>query len=209
MLDEIRKAYGLDKPVYQQFLTYMGRAVHGDLGQSYLFNLTVMDLIPDRDRPDHPAGAHRAGRGDPHRDRRWRSGCPRRPDSVASGAVTIFSLVGYAMPVFWTGILLVLLFGKVIPTMPIAGMRDVRSRATASWPGSTWRTTWCCRRSRSRSSTWPCIAGFAREHARGAGPGLHPNRTREGAGRERRHLQARIAHAQRSWSRWPACSSAT
>jgi peptide/nickel transport system permease protein len=30
------------------------------------------------------------------------------------------------MPVFWTGILLVILFGKVWPIMPIAGMRDVR-----------------------------------------------------------------------------------
>ncbi|MCP5266095.1 MAG: ABC transporter permease [Burkholderiaceae bacterium] len=125
VLDEIRKAYGLDKPVYQQFLTYMGRAVHGDLGQSYLFNLTVMDLILDRIGPTillvltalvvailigTAMGVYAS----------------RRPDSVASGAVTIFSLVGYAMPVFWTGILLVLLFGKVIPIMPIAGMRDVR-----------------------------------------------------------------------------------
>jgi peptide/nickel transport system permease protein len=50
----------------------------------------------------------------------------RRPQSVGSGAITVLSLVGYAMPVFWTGILLVLLFGKVIPIMPIAGMRDVR-----------------------------------------------------------------------------------
>jgi peptide/nickel transport system permease protein len=57
----------------------------------------------------------------------------RRPDSFASSAVTILSLVGYAMPVFWTGILLVILFGKVWPIMPIAGMRDVRQFGLGGW----------------------------------------------------------------------------
>ena len=57
----------------------------------------------------------------------------RRPDSLFSGVVTVFSLIGYAMPVFWTGILLVILFGKVWPIMPIAGMRDVRLAGTGTW----------------------------------------------------------------------------
>jgi peptide/nickel transport system permease protein len=37
------------------------------------------------------------------------------------------------MPVFWTGILLVILFGKVWPVMPIAGMRDVRQFGVGGW----------------------------------------------------------------------------
>jgi peptide/nickel transport system permease protein len=57
----------------------------------------------------------------------------RRPDSIGSGVITVFSLVGYAMPVFWTGILLVILFGKVWPVMPIAGMRDVRAIGSGTW----------------------------------------------------------------------------
>ena len=52
---------------------------------------------------------------------------------MGSGAVTIFSLVGYSMPAFWTGILLVILFGKVWPIMPIAGMRDVRMMGAGAW----------------------------------------------------------------------------
>jgi peptide/nickel transport system permease protein len=124
-LDAIRKTYGLDQPILTQYFTYVGRAAVGDLGQSYLFNRPVVELIMQR----LPAtvllvmtamiAALLVGTALGV----WAS---RRPQSVGSGAITVLSLVGYAMPVFWTGILLVLLFGKVIPIMPIAGMRDVR-----------------------------------------------------------------------------------
>ena len=121
----IRKAYGLDRPLHEQFITYIGRSLQGDLGQSYLYNKPVSELILDRLGPTvllvltALLGAIVIG---------TLLGvlASRRPDSLFSGAVTVFSLVGYAMPVFWTGILLVILFGKVWPIMPIAGMRDVR-----------------------------------------------------------------------------------
>jgi len=124
-LDQIRKTYGLDRPILEQYATYVGRALQGDLGQSYLYNQPVSALILQR----LPAtvllvltallAAILVGTlvGV------WAS---RRPHSVGSGAVTIVSLIGYSMPTFWTGILLVILFGKIIPIMPIAGMRDVR-----------------------------------------------------------------------------------
>jgi peptide/nickel transport system permease protein len=124
-LDAIRKAYGLDQPILTQYTTYVGKAIQGDLGQSYLYNRSVFELIVQR----LPAtillilaalfSALVVGTALGV----WAS---RRPHSIGSGAVTVLSLVGYAMPVFWTGILLVLLFGKVFPIMPIAGMRDVR-----------------------------------------------------------------------------------
>jgi peptide/nickel transport system permease protein len=124
-LNQIRVAYGLDKSLLEQYTTYIGRAASGDLGQSYLYNQPVTKLIAQR----LPATVllvltallaaivigTLAGV--------WAS---RRPQSLGSGAVTIMSLVGYSMPTFWTGILLVLLFGKVIPIMPISGMRDAR-----------------------------------------------------------------------------------
>ena len=132
---EIRKAYGLDKPLVQQFFTYIGKSVNGDLGISYAYNRPVAELILDRLGPTVllvltallSAIAIGTLLGV------WAS---KRPHSVGSGAITIFSLVGYSMPVFWTGILLVILFGKVWPIMPIAGMRDVRALG-----GSAWDTT--------------------------------------------------------------------
>jgi len=124
-LDQIRRTYGLDRPVPEQYVTYVGRALSGDLGQSYLYNQPVTTLILQR----LPATillvltamlfAIAVGT----MVGVWAS---RRPHSLRSGAVTVLSLVGYSMPTFWTGILLVILFGKVIPIMPIAGMRDVR-----------------------------------------------------------------------------------
>jgi len=128
----IRKTYGLDKPLPQQFFTYIGKSLQGDLGTSYTFSRPVTELILGRLWPTvllvltalisaivlgTLLGV-------------WAS---RRPDSVGSGAVTIFSLIGYSMPVFWTGILLVILFGKVWPIMPIAGMRDVRLTGADAW----------------------------------------------------------------------------
>lgn len=128
---QIRKAYGLDQPLPVQFATYLGRSLQGDLGMSYLYNKPVSELILDRLGPTIllvltallAAIAFGTLLG---------VMASRRPDSVFSGAVTVFSLIGYAMPVFWTGILLVILFGKVWPIMPIAGMRDVRMLGAGS-----------------------------------------------------------------------------
>src|SRR2546430_4630988 len=41
----IRKAYGLDRPLYVQFFAWTGRAMVGDFGQSYFFKDSVANLI--------------------------------------------------------------------------------------------------------------------------------------------------------------------
>jgi peptide/nickel transport system permease protein len=132
VIESINKAYGLDQPLPVQFATYIGKSLQGDLGQSYTYNRPVAGLIFDRIGPTIllvltalifaiVAGTLLG------------IFASRRPDSIASGLVTLLSLVGYAMPVFWTGILLVILFGKVWPVMPIAGMRDVRQFGVGGW----------------------------------------------------------------------------
>lgn len=131
-MQSIRKAYGLDRPLTEQFVTYIGKSLQGDLGQSYTFNRPVSEMILDRLGPTvllvmtALLSAVLVGTllGV------WAA---QRPDSVVSGVVTVLSLVGYSMPVFWTGILLVILFGKVWPIMPIAGMHDVRLMGASAW----------------------------------------------------------------------------
>ena len=44
----IRKAYGLDRPLYVQFFAWTGRALVGDFGQSYFFKDSVANLIQKR-----------------------------------------------------------------------------------------------------------------------------------------------------------------
>ena len=128
----IRKTYGLDRPLIEQFATYIGKSLRGDLGQSYTYSRPVAELILDRLGPTvllvMTALLSAIVLG-------TLLGvlASRKPDSVGSGAVTVLSLVGYSMPVFWTGILLVILFGKVWPVMPIAGMRDVRAMGGGGW----------------------------------------------------------------------------
>lgn len=121
--DELRKTYGLDQPVLTQLGIYIGRILRGDLGYSYFFNLPVTSLIFDR----LPATMLLL----------LTSLClsislgttlgviaSRRPNGLLSQLITMTSVVGYSAPVFWTGMLLVILFASVIPILPVSGMRS-------------------------------------------------------------------------------------
>jgi peptide/nickel transport system permease protein len=49
----------------------------------------------------------------------------RKPNGLTSHFVTLLALFGYAAPVFWTGIMLLIAFSLLIPLFPVAGMSDV------------------------------------------------------------------------------------
>jgi peptide/nickel transport system permease protein len=124
VIEQMRARYGLDRSVPEQLATYVSRVAVGNLGYSYYFNMPVSRLILDR----LPAtillvvsalfiavvvgvffGIYSA----------------RKPSGLLSHFVTVFSLAGYSAPVFWTGLMLVLLFASVIPWFPVSGMTDV------------------------------------------------------------------------------------
>ncbi len=124
-LEQIRIDYGLDKPFLTQLWTYLKQVVQGDLGESFFFNQSVTSLIWARLWPTMLlvgsalifaivfgvlAGIFTA----------------RRPESGASNAVTVFALIGYSMPVFWTGLLLIILLASVFKILPVSGMRDIQ-----------------------------------------------------------------------------------
>lgn len=131
MLASIRADYGLDQPLYVQLGRYLGDMAQGDLGESYFFNRPVAELIGARIGPTlllviaaqviaivigTAAGVLAA----------------RRPNGPLSGVVTVISTIGYAVPVFWLGIMLIILFASIIPIFPVEGMADIRLR-DASW----------------------------------------------------------------------------
>jgi peptide/nickel transport system permease protein len=124
IMAQIRRDYGLDQPVWQQLLKYIGNVLQGDLGYSFFFNIPVTDLLIER----VPAtlllvitaqvlaiivgvllGVIAA----------------RKPNGLTSHFVTLLALFGYAAPVFWTGIMLLIAFSLLIPLFPVAGMSDV------------------------------------------------------------------------------------
>lgn len=124
VMEQIRKDYGLDKPFIFQIAQYVGKVLTFDLGHSYFYNQPVTQLIFEK----LPAtlllvitaqilalivgvllGVLSA----------------RKPSGLSSHLVTFIALFGYSAPVFWTGILLLILFALKIPILPVAGMRDV------------------------------------------------------------------------------------
>lgn len=123
-IEAIRKAYGLDRPVINQFFDWVGRAATGDLGNSYFFQTRVSALIAER-MPvtltlgltglaiallvSLPLGILAAVRENTGFDR----------------AVQMVALLGQAMPSFWLGLLLMILFGLTLGWLPISG--------TGSW----------------------------------------------------------------------------
>ena len=124
VMAKIRSDYGLDRPFHEQLLAYVAKLARGDLGYSFFFNQPVTELLLER----LPAtlllvlsaqvlaimlgtvlGVIAA----------------RRPNGMLSHGVTIFALLGFSAPVFWTGIMLIILFCSIFPIFPVAGMVDV------------------------------------------------------------------------------------
>ncbi len=124
LLEEIRAQYGLDRPFVVQLVTYVGRVATGDLGDSYFFNQSVTSLISARLWPTvllvgtaltfAVAAGTMVG-----------VATARRPESPLSHGATVLALVGFSMPVFWTGIMLVILFASTWKLLPVQGWHDV------------------------------------------------------------------------------------
>ncbi|MET3515664.1 peptide/nickel transport system permease protein [Pseudacidovorax sp. 1753] len=123
---ELRQSYGLDRPLPVQLGIYLARVARLDLGQSYIFNLPVVELIAER----IPATlllvlssvvcAFLIGTA-------LGVLAARKPNGWLSQAITVFSLVGFAAPVFWSGMMLMILFASVWPILPVSDMRSVDS----------------------------------------------------------------------------------
>jgi peptide/nickel transport system permease protein len=129
---ELRSKYGLDQPLLVQLGVYLSKVAVGDLGYSYFFNAPVTELIVQR----LPATlllvvsavlfAFLVGTA---------AGvlASRKPNGLLSQSITVVSLVGFAAPVFWTGMMLIILFAATWPLFPISDMRDVASSGDGGW----------------------------------------------------------------------------
>ena len=116
----IRHELGLDQPLYVQYIDYMGRVLHGDLGFSYRKQISVTTLVLGRIpytlilivagvfvelAIGIPVGIFSAvSRG-------------RLADRVGM----FIALVGVSAPPFWMGLLFLYWFGYVIPIFPLGG----------------------------------------------------------------------------------------
>lgn len=128
--EALREQYGLDQPLPVQLLTYVGNVFKGDLGMSIAEARPVIDVIAPRIGPTlllaFAALLFAVSIGVS-----IGTIAARNPESPFSSGLTILALIGFSMPVFWTGILLLLLFGVKLDWLPISGMTDLRSATDA------------------------------------------------------------------------------
>ena len=119
-LSAIRHELGLDRPVHVQYVRFLGRLARGDLGMSYRQRRPVVEIIRER----FPATLKLAAAGM----------TLAVLFGVAAGIlaaafrntamdwlVMVFSLTGISLPVFWLGMMLILVFAATLGWLPVGG----------------------------------------------------------------------------------------
>ncbi|BBP77806.1 transporter [Pseudomonas sp. Ost2] len=148
-IEQLRQQMGLDKPVVQQLLIYLGQVARLDLGYSYRNQTSVWSLIAER----LPATLALMGSAfllssllgialgvlaaRSREQRRWLD------QLISQGALLLF-----AIPSFWLAMLLILLFSVSLDWLPAFGMETV----AADFHGGAW---WA---DRARHLVLPCLS---------------------------------------------------
>ena len=120
-VETIRKAYGLDRPLPVQFVSWVADAASGNLGRSYLYHVPVAELIGSR-LPITltlgltglvialltaiPLGILAA----------------MNEGSLLDRAIMMIAVIGQAMPSFWLGLTLAIWLGLRLQLLPISGV---------------------------------------------------------------------------------------
>ncbi len=122
----VRAAYGFDRPLHEQYLSSIGRILAGDFGESVRFRSPAMPLVLERLPATLqlalsalvvalliaiPAGLIAA----------------IFQNSPLDITITLTSTLGRAMPNYWLGIMLILLFGVQLRWLPVSGTGDWRN----------------------------------------------------------------------------------
>jgi ABC-type dipeptide/oligopeptide/nickel transport system permease component len=116
----LRQAMGFNEPLPVQFVRFLGNTARGNFGQSFFHRAPALPLVLER-MPTTllltvlamalalvvsiPAGIYSA----------------IRRDSIFDHAITSVVFLGQSMPVFWTGIMLILLFAVQWRVLPVSG----------------------------------------------------------------------------------------
>jgi peptide/nickel transport system permease protein len=124
--------YGFDRPLYEQYAAFLGRVLHGDLGRSFVFNMPVTSLIFSRLPATLeltlaavffatvlgvPLGMY-AG---------------YRPDSAAARVIMAASVIGFSVPTFWIGLVLILTFAVTLGWLPAGGRGETATIFGVGW----------------------------------------------------------------------------
>ena len=114
------RAYGFDQPLWRQYLNFLEKLVTGDFGRSFVYNVPVLGLILSRlpatleitlaavigaTLIGVPLGMY-AGYA---------------PHKAASKTIMAISVLGFSVPTFWIGLILILIFAVTLGVLPAGG----------------------------------------------------------------------------------------
>lgn len=111
--------YGLDKPVWMQYLIYLGGLVRLDLGMSFQYNSTVLNLLSSRVGSSFQIGLQALIFGMGMGTLLGLVAAMKQNTIVDTGA-TFFAIIGRSVPSFVFAVVLQLVFGVIFPILPIA-----------------------------------------------------------------------------------------
>lgn len=111
--------YGLDKPFWMQYLIYLGGLVRLDLGMSFQYNSTVLNLLSSRVGPSFQIGLQALIFGMGMGTLLGLVAAMKQNTIVDTGA-TFFAIIGRSVPSFVFAVVLQLVFGVIFPILPIA-----------------------------------------------------------------------------------------
>ena len=121
---ELRERFGFDRPLWQQYLVFLGNVAQGDLGRSLVTRQPILDefltRFPATIELSLCAMLFAVALGLP-------AGILAgvRRGSTLDHSVMAVSLTGFSMPIFWWGLLLIILFSGILGWTPVAGRISV------------------------------------------------------------------------------------
>ena len=130
--EETIRAYGFDLPLWQQYLTFLQKLAAGDFGRSFVYNMPVLDLILSR-LPATLEITLAAVLG------ATLIGIPLgmyagyAPDSMASKTIMAVSVLGFSVPTFWIGLILIFTFAVNLGVLPAGGRGETVGLLGVEW----------------------------------------------------------------------------
>lgn len=125
-INAVRKFYRFDEPIYAQYGAWMANALRGDFGRSYYLRAPVGELIADR----FPATLLLGGLAMLFA---MALAVPLgvaaavKPNSLVDRMSLMISVLGQALPGFWFGLMLILLFSVKLRWLPPSGTESLKN----------------------------------------------------------------------------------
>ena len=131
------ESLGLDRPIWAQYLSFLGSALQGEMGNSFVYNTPAVTLILQR----LPATLELAFAA------LFISvliGVPlglyagMRPEKPLARLITTGSILGFSLPTFWVGLLMIMVFSVSLGLLPASGRGDTVRIFGSEWSFLTW-----------------------------------------------------------------------